>query len=268
MCDSSQAGTVMDCPTCFQKIIAPQAPASDQKLILTGTQLTDKKIPVRNLEPVRPEAKKFPTAALILLGLILAAGGAVFFIFHDQIFKRNSELKTQAASGSTNSPNASTDDSQTGMALNEINNLAWNKPAFASSQESQHPMQLGNDGNNQTRWCAANGGVPQWWKVDLGTAMTITNTQVIWERGGVHKYKVETSADNVNWTTAVNETTNVSAANVSSDDFSASARYVRIVVTGLPRGSWASFFEFQAFGSGNEINSSNQSATQNLLRGN
>ena len=29
MCDSSQGGTVMECPTCFQKITAPQAPAGD-----------------------------------------------------------------------------------------------------------------------------------------------------------------------------------------------------------------------------------------------
>jgi DNA-directed RNA polymerase subunit RPC12/RpoP len=28
-CDSSQSGTVMECPTCFQKITAPQAPATD-----------------------------------------------------------------------------------------------------------------------------------------------------------------------------------------------------------------------------------------------
>jgi F5/8 type C domain len=249
MCDSSQGGSVMDCPTCFQKIIAPQAPASDQKLILTGTQLTDKKIPARHLEPARPEAKKFPIASLVLFGLVLACGAAVLY-FRDAIFKGNSGSKTRADRASANSANPATGNSQTGMALNGINNLALNKPAFASSQESQHPVQFGNDGNNQTRWCAANANVPQWWKVDLGTATIITNTQVIWERGGVHQYKIETSPDNVKWTTAVNETTNANAANMSTDHFSASARYVRIVVTGLPRGSWASFFEFQAFGSG------------------
>ena len=38
-CDSSQSGTVMECPTCFQKIIAPQAPATDDpKFIITGTK--------------------------------------------------------------------------------------------------------------------------------------------------------------------------------------------------------------------------------------
>ena len=45
-CDSSQTGTVMDCPTCFQKIVVPQAPAdADPKFILTGTQYVEKKAP-------------------------------------------------------------------------------------------------------------------------------------------------------------------------------------------------------------------------------
>ena len=38
-CDSSQSGTQMECPTCFQKIIVPQAPTDEQKLILTGTKV-------------------------------------------------------------------------------------------------------------------------------------------------------------------------------------------------------------------------------------
>ena len=37
----------MDCPTCFQKITVPQAPASDdQKFILTGSKVTEKKTSV------------------------------------------------------------------------------------------------------------------------------------------------------------------------------------------------------------------------------
>ena len=38
-CDSTQSGTTMECPTCFQKIVAPQAPATtDTKFIITGTK--------------------------------------------------------------------------------------------------------------------------------------------------------------------------------------------------------------------------------------
>ncbi len=45
-CDSSQAGSVMECPTCFQKITVPQAPASaDQKFIITGTKVGERPVP-------------------------------------------------------------------------------------------------------------------------------------------------------------------------------------------------------------------------------
>jgi regulation of enolase protein 1 (concanavalin A-like superfamily)/DNA-directed RNA polymerase subunit RPC12/RpoP len=82
-CDSSQAGTVMDCPTCFQKIVVPQAPTSeDQKFILTGTRLEDKKTSSladaearRTLEP----AKAFPAAVAFLLFLALCVGASLYF---------------------------------------------------------------------------------------------------------------------------------------------------------------------------------------------
>jgi hypothetical protein len=87
MCDASQGGSVMECPTCFQKIIAPQAPASgDQKLILTGTKLSDKKIPGgpgagRGAGP----KIKFPFAPVIVLMLVLAAV-VVLSVYRDKIF--------------------------------------------------------------------------------------------------------------------------------------------------------------------------------------
>ncbi len=87
-CDSSQAGSVMDCPTCFQKITVPQAPASDdQKFILTGSKVTEKKVsvPVAAGGVAVPE-KKFPA---VILALVLVAGvaGAAVFAFRGKIFK-------------------------------------------------------------------------------------------------------------------------------------------------------------------------------------
>jgi DNA-directed RNA polymerase subunit RPC12/RpoP len=41
MCDSSQARTVIECPTCSQKISAPQAPAPDAKFIVTSTRMSE-----------------------------------------------------------------------------------------------------------------------------------------------------------------------------------------------------------------------------------
>src|ERR1019366_1239253 len=80
-CDSSQAGSVMDCPTCFQKITVPQAPASDdQKFILTGSKVTEKKtsVPATAGGVAAPE-KKFPAAVVLVLLLgVGPAGGAGF----------------------------------------------------------------------------------------------------------------------------------------------------------------------------------------------
>jgi DNA-directed RNA polymerase subunit RPC12/RpoP len=76
-CDSSQAGTVMDCPTCFQKITVPQAPADqDQKFILTGTKASDKRTSMRGLEPGVAVAKANKFSGVVAVVMILAFMGA------------------------------------------------------------------------------------------------------------------------------------------------------------------------------------------------
>ncbi len=107
MCDASHGGQVMECPTCFQKIAAPQAPAADGKFILTGTKVTERKISTRGFDaaPVAVETeKKFPAG--IVIGLIVAAlaVGVALFLFRDKIFTHaapSTPLKTVAA---TNAP--------------------------------------------------------------------------------------------------------------------------------------------------------------------
>jgi DNA-directed RNA polymerase subunit RPC12/RpoP len=88
-CDSSQTGTTMVCPTCFQKIIVPQAPASDsQKLILTGT-LAGGRPTVKNPEAnpyAAVPAKGFPGAIVVLL-ILLFIGTAVAFVYRGTIFR-------------------------------------------------------------------------------------------------------------------------------------------------------------------------------------
>ena len=82
MCDASQGGAVMDCPTCFQKIVAPQAPAADVKFILTGTVLTEKRISAPVAGGPAVVEKKFPAG--LVLGLLLAAlgaGAAGYFVY-------------------------------------------------------------------------------------------------------------------------------------------------------------------------------------------
>ena len=91
MCDSSQSGTVMECPTCFQKIVAPQAPTStDPKFILTGTKFSEKRTsdPLAGAAGVRPESR--PYFAVIAFLLVLAAAAGAVYKYRDQIFKPGS----------------------------------------------------------------------------------------------------------------------------------------------------------------------------------
>jgi hypothetical protein len=128
-------------------------------------------------------------------------------------------------------------------------NIALNKTATASTFQSGNGVQNGNDGNTGTRWCASSNAMPQWWKVDLGASYNLTGTKVLWEAAGrVYHYKIEVSTDNATWSLAADKTNNTSTSQSQADNFSASnARYVRITVSSVSTGDWASFFEFEVY---------------------
>jgi len=105
-CDSSQAGTVMDCPTCFQKITVPQAPTGeDQKLIITGSKVSEKPLIARGLEtsgPVTP-AKKF-SGVLAVIMILVFMGVAAAAVYWATII-RPRQLSSQAGHA-TDGPSA------------------------------------------------------------------------------------------------------------------------------------------------------------------
>ena len=98
-CDSSQSGTVMECPTCFQKITAPQAPATDDpKFIITGTKVGERPIPAAVADSgaahrARAGEKIFPWPAIAFVVLLCAAVAAAF-AFRGKIFKSGSTRTT------------------------------------------------------------------------------------------------------------------------------------------------------------------------------
>ena len=107
-CDSSHSGTVMECPTCFQKITAPQAPATDDpRFIITGTKVGERPIPaaVANAEAAPPPVpeKSFPGPAIIFIVLFCVAA-AVLFAFHGRIFKSTSQPASPVANASGGQP--------------------------------------------------------------------------------------------------------------------------------------------------------------------
>ena len=79
MCDSTQSGTTMECPTCFQKIVAPQAPSTDDpKFIITGTKVGERP-PPRVAAEIRVEVsseKKSPLGTIMAGAIVLALIGA------------------------------------------------------------------------------------------------------------------------------------------------------------------------------------------------
>jgi hypothetical protein len=127
-------------------------------------------------------------------------------------------------------------------------NVAINKTVTVSSVQTGNGAANAVDNNTGTRWCANGGTVPQWVMVDLGGNYSITGSEVMWEKTGVYKYKVETSSDNSTWTQRIDRTGNTGSQQTFTDPFSTTARYVRITATGIPSGFWASIFEFRVFG--------------------
>src|SRR5215472_8663601 len=82
-CDSSQSGSVMECPTCFQKIIVPQAPTGEQTLILTGTRAGGERPGSKtpHFSPIGPGTTRGISGALAVMVILVAITAAVAFVY-------------------------------------------------------------------------------------------------------------------------------------------------------------------------------------------
>jgi hypothetical protein len=131
--------------------------------------------------------------------------------------------------------------------------------ATADSEENttsqKHPATHGNDGDLATRWCAANGNANHYWTVDLGAVHQVTRFEVTWEYppaavGLPYRYRIDISSNGTTFTPSIDKTANTEVTATQSVSFPAGtmARHVRVVVTGLPTGGWASFYEASVYG--------------------
>jgi hypothetical protein len=125
-------------------------------------------------------------------------------------------------------------------------NLALNRPATASSNESAaFPPNLAVDGNGGTRWSSAFSD-PQWISVDLGATHAINRVVLRWETAFGQAYQIQTSNDGTTWTTIRSTTTGVGGV----EDFgvTGSGRFVRM--NGTTRGTqWGySLWELEVYG--------------------
>jgi hypothetical protein len=131
------------------------------------------------------------------------------------------------------------------------NLISLNDPSTASSVQVPNYTTNGNDGNLSTRWAAANSTYPQWWRADLGSAQRINQVIINWfsSTNRYYQYRIDTSYDDTNYATLVDNTGNSNFGD-TTNNFSATARFVRIYVTGCSSvGGFASFYECSIFGS-------------------
>jgi hypothetical protein len=90
-CDSGSSGTQMDCPTCFRKLVVPQAKAtSSPNFVLTASEVQKRPVPLPgngnagNTSAAR--VNKFPTVTAAIVVFAVCAAGAGAFVFREKIF--------------------------------------------------------------------------------------------------------------------------------------------------------------------------------------
>jgi len=105
-CDSAESGTQMECPTCYRKLVVPQAPADESsKLILSATQVGGKR-PVPEI-PLASEVARPASRWLSLVWIALALGviaGATLAIIKLGGFKFSGLVQPQTNLVSTPKP--------------------------------------------------------------------------------------------------------------------------------------------------------------------
>ncbi len=125
-------------------------------------------------------------------------------------------------------------------------NLALNKTAYSSSNETRSfPASFAFDGNLATRWSSGTGD-PQWIYVDLGANYSISYVRLFWESAYATAYTIQVSNDKTNWADVYSTTTG--DGGIDEISFSAAnARYVRMY--GTARGTqWSySLWEMEVY---------------------
>ncbi|MEU9093616.1 discoidin domain-containing protein [Streptomyces sp. NPDC048428] len=124
--------------------------------------------------------------------------------------------------------------------------LSQGKTVTTSSQENDgNPATAAVDGDNGTRWSSAFSD-PQWIKVDLGSAASVSQIALKWEAAYAKSYRIEFSTDNSTWSTAYSTTTG--PGGTETLNVSGTARYVRLTGTTRATQYGYSLWEFQVFG--------------------
>lgn len=115
--------------------------------------------------------------------------------------------------------------------------------AVASSYQTENIAANIRDGDSSTRWCAVSEELPQWCILSLDGHRSFEEVAIEWEFEGPYKYKLEASENSRDWTLLADRTDNDDSSRTTVDKVSGQAKYLRVTVTGCPKGQWASIRE-------------------------
>jgi hypothetical protein len=118
------------------------------------------------------------------------------------------------------------------------------KATASSSQSATYGPEKALDGDESTRWCAATNTADQWWQVDLDQPCDLTGCTLDWEFDHAgYCYILEGSTDGTAWATLSDQRKNSFSGHHQLAFTAKGVRHVRLRVTGLPDGDWASLRE-------------------------
>ena len=126
--------------------------------------------------------------------------------------------------------------------------MSTGRPVKATTEQSGNEATHVVDGNMTSRWSAL--GFPQSVTVDLGAFYRASNAIVVPYLDRAYRYRIDTSADGVNWLGVVDRTSNTAGSTVDNFVFgTVNVRYARLTVTGVYANptTWVSIREFAIY---------------------
>ncbi|WP_339311430.1 discoidin domain-containing protein [Paenibacillus sp. FSL M7-0896] len=127
--------------------------------------------------------------------------------------------------------------------------LSKDRPAYASGTEGNNTPDLAVDGNTGSRWSSSWGTDPNWIYVDLGATAAVDRVVLRWEGAYAKAYKIQVSADELNWSDIYSTTTG--DGGVDELTLSGTGRYVRVFATERNLTQYGiSLYEFEVYGTG------------------
>lgn len=128
-------------------------------------------------------------------------------------------------------------------------NIFLNKASRASTENTQNGKhevkEYGNDGNDNTKWCANSGSYPQWWEVDLGASYKLDTMKLSFETSGsAYHYTIAVSEnpmtdENYAKNIVIDNSKGSTDTELTFEKGKVQGRYVRVTFTEATNNEWA-----------------------------